>query len=404
MLDFYLLGSGIYMRVDRLRQFVLSVALSCTTAANAEAAPLYRVTEMPQPVGAGASRAYALNDSGSVVGGMRYNLPNYQERPFLWSANAGVTMLQGDPRGQYGYGAGINNHGTVVGADSWGTASMWTSSTGYQNLGNFTSGRADLAGVATSINDAGTIVGWSYLEDPLTLAGTQRAFVWTQALGMRDLGAAGGTSFSVAYAINQHGDIVGTLLNSNTRLYGAALWKPDGTTIELGTLPSPIGGWAHAQGINDGGDVVGFSSSIEGQRAFLWSEESGMVNLGALAGYEHESVAYDINNRGQAVGNSRSNNGLQSAFFWSEADGMLNLSTLISPSDPFYGQLSFSRAHGINERGQIAASAPGDGILRAYLLTPVAVPEPGTISLFLGGIALLFSSLRSRSWRVADRS
>lgn len=390
------------MRINYPGLIVLSGFVLSIFTKGAEAAPLFRVTEIPVPAGSFVARAYALNDTGTVVGGVR-SYENYQEMPYVWEAKYGTKLLNSLPTGQYGTALGVNNHGTVVGIGNTYNASIWTSDSGFKDLGAFTTTQEHRIGEARAINDAGTVVGWSDLVDPVTLWTTQRAFIWTEATGMRDLGAMGGTGFSSAYAINQHGDVVGTLLNSASRLYGAALWRSDGSTIELGTLPSPRGAWAHAEGINERGQVVGFSTSWEGSRAFLWTQELGMVSLGALPGFERESAAYDINNRGQAVGISYGD-GWQVPFLWSEIDGMLDLNDLISPDDDFYGRLSLTRAYGINETGAIAVSGPYAGDHRAFLLTPVEIPEPGPIGLFSFGIAMLIWARRRQENSIVERT
>jgi hypothetical protein len=60
-------------------------------------------------------------------------------------------------------------------------------------------------------------------------------------------------------------------------------------------------------------------------------------------------------------------------------------------------------ANGINNEGQIVANGYGYGPngfgQRAFLLTPVAVPEPGTLHLILGALVVCTAKLL-RSHRV----
>lgn len=121
-----------------------------------------------------------------------------------------------------------------------------------------------------------------------------------------------------------------------------------------------------------------------------------MQNLGALPGFERQSIAFDINNGGQVVGISHGKNWMV-PFLSTESDGMLNLNDLISPDDDFYGRLSLTRAYAINENGAIAASGPYAEDHRVFLLTPIEVPEPGQIWLFSAGIATLIWT-RKRGW------
>ncbi len=73
-------------------------------------------------------------------------------------------------------------------------------------------------------------------------------------------------------------------------------------------------GPGEAWGINDAGQVVGYSSGY----AFLWDSTDGMIDLGALGGFE--STAYGINDAGQVVGYSGSD--YVSGFIWDSTNGM----------------------------------------------------------------------------------
>ena len=82
-----------------------------------------------------------------------------------------------------------------------------------------------------------------------------------------------------------------------------------------------------AQGINDAGQVVGYSISPGGaSAATLWSGGS-IINLAPLPGYT-SSFAYGINDAGQVVGVSQTTRGTASeATLWS-GGSTINLGTL----------------------------------------------------------------------------
>jgi len=98
--------------------------------------------------------------------------------------------------------------------------------------------------------------------------------------------------------------------------------------IDLGCLPN--GKNSEATGINDVGQVVGNSDTIEcapdadpcnsRPHAFFWAAEKGMVDLGTLGG--NKSTAYGINNSAQVVGSSRTDSGSLAPFLWTQANGM----------------------------------------------------------------------------------
>jgi probable HAF family extracellular repeat protein len=89
--------------------------------------------------------------------------------------------------------------------------------------------------------------------------------------------------------------------------------------VDLGTL----GGRSIARGVNDKGQVVGYSDlSTAGTHAFVWTEQDGLIDLGTLGTY---SFAHDINDRGAVVGSSNPPNAGATAFLWTERGGMLGL-------------------------------------------------------------------------------
>ena len=85
--------------------------------------------------------------------------------------------------------------------------------------------------------------------------------------------------------------------------------------VDLGTLPGYDR--AYATDINERGDVVG-SSWLAGdpsiERAVLWPNGGGAVNLGTLGGGSSEALA--INARGQIVGRSTDADGVTHAVMW----------------------------------------------------------------------------------------
>ncbi len=177
----------------------------------------------------GESFAYAIDDSGKVVG--TSGIPS-GESAFLWSSGSGMQDLGMLPGGTLSEAFGINNSGQVVGYTFISGARpgfLWTSESGMQNLGVFG------VGVARDINDSGQIV-----------AGGTRAFLWSSESGLQDLSAlpevlaAGWTLLVQANAINNAGQIVGWgFINGRTHAFLLSpavnhiikLSRPDGSMI-----------------------------------------------------------------------------------------------------------------------------------------------------------------------------
>ena len=108
-----------------------------------------------------------------------------------------------------------------------------------------------------AINNAGTIVGAA-----LDASGHERATLWDGA-GIRPLITTG--NFSVATAINDRGQVVGSMDN------GAFLYE-DGAVTRLESIPEvAAAGWSRlsASGINDRGWIVGFGTRGNTESAFV---------------------------------------------------------------------------------------------------------------------------------------
>jgi probable HAF family extracellular repeat protein len=89
---------------------------------------------------------------------------------------------------------------------------------------------------------------------------------------------------------------------------------------DLGVLPGDTG--SVAWGINSAGDVVGWSSGPDGTRAFVYTDERGMVELAGLTP-QSTSLARDINDGGQVAGQSDAH-----AVLWDGEGNIQDLGTL----------------------------------------------------------------------------
>jgi probable HAF family extracellular repeat protein len=183
-----------------------------------------------------------------------------------------------------------------------------------------------------------------------------------------------GSNFSQVYAVNSLGQAVGiSNSSSHPSTFTATVWQ-NGGIVELPTLPdgkcpSTIGSTACsiAYDINDRGEIAGVTVDALGRgRAVVWRNGT-VTDLGTLPG-ETQSVAYAINNRGQVAGTSQAASGVSSAVLWD--DGTIH--DLAAPS--------FFSPTDINDRTQIVGNVPGpSGESRAFLwdggaLTELALP------------------------------
>ena len=189
----------------------------------------------------------------------------------------------------------------------------------------------------------------------------------------------------VLHRIPHSGTPHGFRFESLTRLAVAALlalllpsparaqWATRAVGLSNTTTPSSI-----AFDVNDSGQVVGEGRAASGAvRAFIWEPalDDG-VEIPTLPGGGTNS-AQAISNKGQVAGHSATPGGTR-AFLWSSAAGALDLGVLgssatISP---------LSRAQGINESGVVVgASTTATSISRAFRWTPgEGLRDLGTIA------------------------
>lgn len=114
--------------------------------------------------------------------------------------------------------------------------------------------------------------------------------------------------------------------------------------MDLGTLG---GNMSVASGINNSGQVTGWSTTAEGYtRAFITSPSGRMTDLGVLYGGRN-SKGYAINDLGQVTGWATTQNDVRETLFVSTPDGQMKGICL------FCGD---SRGYGINSTGQVVGT------------------------------------------------
>jgi len=300
----------------------------------------------------------------------------------------------------------INNKGEVVGA---GRDSPLLYRDGViHNLGHFEP--PVWYATITAINDRGDILGIANAESATSFILPYPLLSLTRASMLP-------VPHLIAWDINNHGAIVGWAWNSEEKRTFPLVYHEGRVTELPGLVP---GRAAFALAINNRGQILGNSPFPEddifyASHAVIWSD-GGIQDLGVLPGYPY-SVARDINDRGEAVGYCTDHIGLNCAFlyrrgvmealpfpphgihtyatdinnagdviiaaylenqaddtYWLYSDGALHdLKDIVTRATgwPIYWLL----AHGINDRGQIIATAHyhngrGGSVLQGILLTP----------------------------------
>ena len=158
----------------------------------------------------------------------------------------------------------------------------------------------------------------------------------------RTLDSLGGTT-SGANGINDLGQVVGFSSPKGDADFRATLWAETGAVTDLGTVGGSSG---IAYAINNAGQIAGVSATVgRFNHATLWHGTT-VTDLGTLGGWD--SAAYAINNAGQVVGSAYLKNGWDShAALWS-GNTVTDLGTLGG---------DYSNAESINNAGQIAGTS-----------------------------------------------
>jgi probable HAF family extracellular repeat protein len=283
-------------------------------------------------LGGPGSYGAALSDNGIVVGCSDVNPSGVHA--FVYAHGVMRDLGTGDSNSTGNACAlAVNNAGTVAGRSTTGELVVWNGDA-VTKLG--------IHGNAAAMNDAGSIVG-SYKD-----TGVERAFVYRDGR-LTDVGLlAGAGVVSFATSVNASDEVVGSA-NGRAFLYAS------GTLRDLGTLG---GNSSVAKGINDLGQIVGFSSNANGQpNPFIYEGSMRALPAGSY------SEALGINNRVQVIGSGEGRYG-----FLIENGNVVALDTLPSVQAKGWHHLEPAA---INERGWIvgtAQNAAGDS--RAFLLVP----------------------------------
>jgi probable HAF family extracellular repeat protein len=206
--------------------------------------------------------AFGINDSGWVVG--HFSTADGDEA-FVFDGSA-VSGL-GGLGGSNSYAYAINGRGAIAGSALPAGiqtlhAALWDGGQLF-DLNQFVPGSGWELEEARAINDQGLLTGFGWFQ------GSQHAFR-LNGRTLTDLGTLPGATASRGLGLNNRGEVVGSVTIGAGTQTRAFLWS-DGRMEDLNDLISGAAGWQlrEARGINDAGQIVGWGSFRNEERAFL---------------------------------------------------------------------------------------------------------------------------------------
>ena len=311
------------------------------------------------------SSGAAISDNGSVVAGTAGIDAGGAFRPILWTGNSAALVPGLSSNGGFN---DLNGDGTVgTGAGAIGSSGsqtfLWTSLGGFQPT--------PLANALGISSDGTTIVGEAFPSGP-GLGG--RAASWSVAGGINIFGP--GNSF--AYDANSNGTIA---VGHSGEI--ASLWDLSGAPSQtpLGTLSGDNASRAESVSA-DGTVVVGWSrnEATSSSRAFRWTLETGMTDLGRLNEDDTSTFAGFVSSNAQYIlGGSFGGDGL-TGFIWTELAGMTSVESYLLAGGVDLTDWSGIFASGITDDGRyLTGRGTYQGLEQGFVAE--VVPEPSTYAL-----------------------
>ena len=353
--------------------FALAIATQVASAQN------YRIIDLSVGSPFNGTFAYGISGNGMITGtGIDPVTAAYHA--FIWKNGVFQDL------GEFGYpygadGDAINNAGQLA-ATGYGP--------GYNAL-IYSNGTANPVGtidggysVGFSINSSGNIVGRAQNGD-----GGNQGFSYI-----------GGTftamNVDIARSINDSNQIVGSVgyyWSYGGYVHGVehAFLDTAGTLVDLGDLGGGLRSNTEAYGVNNSGQVTGYSTAADGTlHAFLYSG-GAMADLGTFAPYYTRGTS--INNSGQVLGTIETYVGGPVGVFLYTNGVMHNFTDLLDSSGTGWSQWTAAQ---INDSGYIVGYAVVNGNTDAFLAQPYEADLPTSYSIYRGiyasgSLASLFS-------------
>jgi uncharacterized membrane protein len=280
---------------------------------------------LPTPPGVFRAWAYAISDTGFIVG--QHDVTGVGSKGFIYDMNKN--------NGEYIYLEPVHE-GVVV-----------------QNLSS-----------ANAVNSEGVVAGMRVCTEPGVTPARYNAVIWRpleKGAPVQDLGVVDGPNSSALGILNHEEPVAVGWDGFSVPTTIAYIWK-DGEAISLGPVPGADS--SHAVAVNNSSVVVGRGANFSKLvwRAFVW-HEGRMTVIPPIAPFTNSS-GLSLNDLGQ-VGLTMSHSGVFRGFIWQHGKVIDVNSLLVDPQG-----ITVQSVASINNRGQIRA----DVGTKAAILSPMDVP------------------------------
>jgi probable HAF family extracellular repeat protein len=232
----------------------------------------FRWTRVRGMAGLGFPEAFAVSADGSMVVGYRHNVK--QAEPVRWTRETGTVCL-----------------GKLI---------------------------DECHGLANGVSADGSVIVGTYGDND------NIAFRWTPGRGIAELPRLPGDVVRcAARAVSANGSVVVGESRHESSYDEAFRFHADSGLIQLGVLPGDSSSVAF--GVSADGSVIVGSSVGAASQAFRWTQQAGMIGLGALPEGSCNSSAYGVSADGSIIVGQCYSDGRLEAFIWDAAHGMRSL-------------------------------------------------------------------------------
>ena len=259
-------------------------------------------TILPPPPGfyLGRSRAMDINDNGVVAGDGGFDIG------LAWRYENGQYDVTGSVGGMpIAYLGGMNNAGDLAGTAK--DSQFSTPDFAFVDInGGALTNLTPNGGRATDVNNAGQVCGYT-----IPSLGPFQAYRWDSIGGILPLGSLGLT-YSFALRMNDAGQVVGYARSAAGNTQRAWIYT-DG--LGMRELPSPFQNSSAAVSLNNAGHVVGVTAVSGPDLTWLWTGGTTVTLLTDLfdnvAANVNVTSVVDINDAGQILARVFDNNAVE---------------------------------------------------------------------------------------------